>query len=640
MPMTVELANSTPREVRLSPDGQRIYASGPDGNLRVYDAATGDLLESFAVGQALGNLDISPDGSFVMIVDTGLSFVYRVDTFTGEVARYSYPQNGLDGLMFDVVVLSDGTAMLTQNFNGSGWTDIRVLDLETGGLEVVGNGRQSSTLSRDATGDTVFIAEPNSSGGPLQIYTVGEGQTAQGGVGGFNRGVVAYNGEMAATYIYGSGIRVLDTDLNSVVTITTWDFGAVRDIAFSADGSGFYILNQDDNTIIRLNTTTWLVESTIDTGLDVGQYGGGFGGDGRLIVDPLDRFFTVITDDGFHIIENTNAPTILGTDGQDTILGALFADDIEAGDGADTVNGGHGDDTIDGGGNIDTAIVTGDMADYSVTQTSTGVFEVTGADGTDTLTNVEFLQFDDQTMRLRPGEGVSVTFDQMDPASYQDAMDNILDFDGNALGGNGSWLFIGAADVNGDGDVDQVLVNDAIGRFATIGTAPDGLVYFDDNGWAGETRVAGIYIDPLVFSGDVVQGSDEDSQRRFQNDLEIENINRVLGADDYDGDGLQEVYFALTDGTAYLRAVMETDGNIRYANYQSEAQVIQFLTDNGFGPETFADWFPADARAEKTVSAEQSTAPDAPEQIVGARAFDPVFEQSWSPDPLFSDYLI
>ena len=165
--------------------------------------------------------------------------------------------------------------------------------------------------------------------------------------------------------------------------------------------------------------------------------------------------------------------------------------------------------------------------------------------------------------------------------------------DGNALGGNGSWLRIGSADVNGDGDIDQILVNDAIGRFATVGTAPDGLVYFSDFGWAGETRVAGIYIDPLVAAGVVEAFGPNDSQRRFQNDLQIENINRVLGADDYDNDGLQEVYFALTDGTAYLRALMEADGNIRYANYQSQQEVIDYLTANGFGPDTWAGWFSA-----------------------------------------------
>ena len=50
-----------------------------------------------------------------------------------------------------------------------------------------------------------------------------------------------------------------------------------------------------------------------------------------------------------------------------------------------------------------------------------------------------------------------------------------------------------------------------------------------------------------------------------------------------DRDGLQEVYLALTDGTAYLRAIMEFDGNIRYANYQSQQEVIDYLAANGFG---------------------------------------------------------
>ncbi|MDY7099359.1 MAG: hypothetical protein SXU28_14585, partial [Pseudomonadota bacterium] len=66
----------------------------------------------------------------------------------------------------------------------------------------------------------------------------------------------------------------------------------------------------------------------------------------------------------------------------------------------------------------------------------------------------------------------------------------------------------------------------------------------------------------------------------------------------------------LTDGTAYLRAVMEADGNIRYANYQSQEQVIQFLTDNGFGPETYADWFPDGAEPEKAASSAPVFAPD------------------------------
>jgi hypothetical protein len=304
------------------------------------------------------------------------------------------------------------------------------------------------------------------------------------------------------------------------------------------------------------------------------------------------------------VIENA-----IGGSGDDTLIG----NDV-----GNFLTGGAGNDLINGGSNVDTAIVSGNQSAYTVTQTSTGVFQVVGTDGTDTLTGIEYLQFDDATMRLLHGTGVLVNFESADPSGYQAAMNNIRDFEGNDLGGQGGWLRIGAADVDGDGDIDQILVNQSIGRFATVATAEDGLVYYDDHGWAGETRVVGIYIDPLIATGDVIAGSDFDSQRRFQNDLEIENINRVLGAGDYDGDGLQEVYFALTDGTAYLHAYMHADGNIQYANYQSEQQVIDFMTANGIGSEVYADWFTGGAEVSEP---EEKNAPESdvedlrPEQI-------------------------
>ena len=96
-----------------------------------------------------------------------------------------------------------------------------------------------------------------------------------------------------------------------------------------------------------------------------------------------------------------------------------------------------------------------------------------------------------------------------------------------------------------------------------------GQIDFDDHGAGGTTRVVGIYIDPLVASGDVVQNSDHDSQTRFRNDLEIDNLV-AKHAGDYDSDGVHEVYWKTADGSAYLRSLMHSDGNIRYANYQSE----------------------------------------------------------------------
>ena len=103
---------------------------------------------------------------------------------------------------------------------------------------------------------------------------------------------------------------------------------------------------------------------------------------------------------------------------------------------------------------------------------------------------------------------------------------------------------------------------------------------YSDYGNGGGTRVIGIYEDPLIAIGKVIKNSDIDSQRRFQNDLYIDNLE-VKTAGDYDSDGIQEVYWKTADGTAYLRSLMHDDGNIRYANYQREEQMSNYLTNNG-----------------------------------------------------------
>ena len=41
------------------------------------------------------------------------------------------------------------------------------------------------------------------------------------------------------------------------------------------------------------------------------------------------------------------------------------------------------------------------------------------------------------------------------------------------------------------------------------------------------------------------------------------------------------MYWKTADGSAYLRSLMHTDGNIRYANYQSESQMSDYLTAQG-----------------------------------------------------------
>ncbi|QPC97736.1 calcium-binding protein [Qipengyuania soli] len=582
----------------------------------------GDLSSIYpSLGYAQG-VAFSPDGQRIFFLDGQNQAVVVVDA-------YNYALVGsvsVSGVNFatlhwgaEIVVSADGEGFYYNTAQGIVHATIDLPDLGTEGPDTL-NG---------TPGDDII----NGRGGADTIYGLAGDDWLIGGAGndnlfgGTGLDIASYEDapsgvtvDLAITTAQATGGAGSDT-LAEIEGLS----GSLYNDTLYGDGGNNLLLGFDGNDLLRGRGgdddiygengndslygdagIDWLFggdgNDLLDGGTGADRLEGG-NGDDIYVVDHFgDEIIETATGGndtmrvyGFDAVIASSVETLVIMEGAFNATGNFVANTLIGSSESNILTGLGGNDSIDGGSNVDTAVVRGLQSAYTVTQTSTGVFQVTGPDGTDTLRNVEYLQFDNATLRLLPGTGVSVNFNTADRSVYQSAMNNIRDFDGNALGGNGGWLRIGSADVNGDGDVDQILVNRTIGRFATVGTAPDGLVYFADHGWAGETRVAGIYIDPLVAAGQVVAGSANDSQRRFQNDLQIENINRVLGADDYDGDGLQEVYFALTDGTAYLHAYMHADGNIRYANYQSQQQVIDYLTANGFAPSTWAGWFPAGA---------------------------------------------
>tara|TARA_B000000532_G_C18765555_1_gene361663 strand:+ start:45 stop:665 length:621 start_codon:yes stop_codon:yes gene_type:complete len=169
------------------------------------------------------------------------------------------------------------------------------------------------------------------------------------------------------------------------------------------------------------------------------------------------------------------------------------------------------------------------------------------------------------------------------------SLSSIRDFDGNFHANTetihdsitNAYKYQGFLDVNSDGTKEAIYTNKESGRWVTASiNSSTGEIDYGDHGEGGITRVVGIYIDPLVTSGEVDQFGPYDSQYRFQNDLLIDNLI-IKTSGDFDGDGFQEVYWKTSDGTAYLRALMHADGNIQYANYQSKEQMSEYLTNNG-----------------------------------------------------------
>jgi serralysin len=92
-----------------------------------------------------------------------------------------------------------------------------------------------------------------------------------------------------------------------------------------------------------------------------------------------------------------------GTDFDDILVGNQAANLLQGGAGTDVLMGYGGSDVMDGGAGNDTAVFRGRRAQYAVATTDGMVTVqdlVSGRDGADTLTNIEFVQFADALVRV------------------------------------------------------------------------------------------------------------------------------------------------------------------------------------------------------------------------------------------------
>ena len=131
------------------------------------------------------------------------------------------------------------------------------------------------------------------------------------------------------------------------------------------------------------------------------------------IIDLQQEHFSKITIEsdstaGYNWNSAPPQPTYDGTDNLAIAYGSVIENAV-GGSGNDTLigndannrlDGGGGNDTINGGAGIDTSAYGSSRASHSITRTSTGFNVSGGAEGTDTLTNIERLQFSDKSVAL------------------------------------------------------------------------------------------------------------------------------------------------------------------------------------------------------------------------------------------------
>lgn len=186
-------------------------------------------------------------------------------------------------------------------------------------------------------------------------------------------------------------------------------------------------------------------------------------------------------DDEFNLSEFDDHASGLG--GNDVMRGAGGDDHLSGDEGDDRLDGGAGDDVLDGGAGTDTAVFAGARSDYEVIVGEDGVEVISTAEGTDWLSNIEFLEFNGVSYSIAELETPSEPPPPPPPAVLNE-------FTLVAVSG-----FIGAA--GGEGRV----VGSAGLQDITVANAP-GIVQFDAsfNRGGDIIRLSGDASDYMVWS--------------------------------------------------------------------------------------------------------------------------------------------
>lgn len=143
-------------------------------------------------------------------------------------------------------------------------------------------------------------------------------------------------------------------------------------------------------------------------------------------------------------------------------IGGSGNDMIRGNSGNNVLRGNGGNDQIDGGLGIDTVVFSGNRSQYTITWNGQ-IGTVVGPDGTDTITNVEWLQFADQTIAAAPTGGLvvsgDITNENINGTTFGDAIaglggDDVI----NGLAGNDILDGGFGNDVLNGGDGDDILI--------------------------------------------------------------------------------------------------------------------------------------------------------------------------------------
>jgi serralysin len=186
-----------------------------------------------------------------------------------------------------------------------------------------------------------------------------------------NSGSTVYSWSATTGEMFVNGVG-MGAPAGNKIFMTIWDGGGNDTYDFS---------NYTTNLKVDLNPGGWTTASTTQ----LASLGSGHYAAGNIANALLYKGNTA------SLIENA-----VGGSGSDNLIGNVADNKF---------TGGRGNDVMDGGAGNDTAIYSGVMSAYSWSQDADGSWTITdlrtgSPDGTDTLRNLEFLQFADSSVAI------------------------------------------------------------------------------------------------------------------------------------------------------------------------------------------------------------------------------------------------
>ncbi|GAB5471039.1 MAG: hypothetical protein Kilf2KO_40690 [Rhodospirillales bacterium] len=375
---TVVVLDATDQVIELAGGGQDLVLSDVDYSLQ-------DWIEDGRARTNAGDVDLNGN-----TLDNSLQGNSGANSLSGGSGA-----DQLDGRMgADVMVGGSG--------DDSFWVD----DLGDSVVESAGGGSDDRAFiavdgytidanveiginQTDGQGRALFSNEDGQSlrgnDGEDRLYGGGGDDRASGGAGDD----VIFGGDDDDRVIGGSGSDELYGGAGNDVLGGMVD-GAM-DILEGEDGDDTLLLQTDDRGY----------GGSGDDRFEVGGLSAG------MIIDGGEGNDIVLLGEGQNLepgvaVTQVESVSFQGSSGQDVFNGSETADTMTAGEGDDTLEGGQGDDTLDGGSGSDTALFAGSLSDYTLTATTGGlnVVDGSGSDGSDSLIDIEVLQFADTTLDL------------------------------------------------------------------------------------------------------------------------------------------------------------------------------------------------------------------------------------------------